>query len=225
MTFDLIIFDNDGTLSDSEEMNCTVTSDILMSYGLEKYTPEYCVQNMAGKSMPILKEMVEQEHGIKLPDDFIQSFIDRVMEKIPRILKPVDGAVDAVRKLSHAHKICVASNGEPENVEACIDKIGLMDVFGIEHVYTKSQVANGKPAPDLFLFAAGKMGVSPERTIVIEDTPTGVRAGKAAGMKVIGITAVAHDHTETKNNLLAAGADVVFESWDEIEDYITTACG
>ncbi len=222
---DLIIFDNDGTLSDSELMNCTVTSDILTSYGFEKYTPEYCVRELAGKSMPIVKETIEQEYNTTLPENFIQEFIDQVTRQIPQKLQPVDGAIAAVKELAKSYKICVASNGEPENVEACIEKIGLMPVFGRDKVFTKSLVARGKPSPDLFLYAANRMETTPDRAIVIEDTVSGVRAGVAAGMHVLGITAVSHHPEETAKSLLSLGAKRVFSNWPEITDYIKTSCG
>ncbi|MCB1557708.1 MAG: HAD-IA family hydrolase [Alphaproteobacteria bacterium] len=222
---DLIIFDNDGTLSDSERMNCTVTSDILVSYGFEKYTPDYTMKHLAGMSMPIVKEMLEEEYQTTLPDNFIQEFIDRVTEQIPLQLQPVTGAVEAVKKLSASFKICVASNGEPENVEACIETIGLMPIFGRDKVYTKSLVSRGKPSPELFLYAANRMNAVPERTFVIEDTVSGVRAGVAAGMHVLGITAVSHHPQETREQLLSLGAKRVFVSWSEITDYIKSACG
>ncbi|MDY0029288.1 MAG: HAD-IA family hydrolase [Pseudobdellovibrionaceae bacterium] len=222
---DLVIFDNDGTLSDSEFLNNKVVSDILMSYGFDKYTPEYCVRELAGKSMPSIKEAIEQEYNTKLPENFIQEFIEQVSQQIPIKLQPVRGAVEAVKELAKSYKICVASNGEAENVEACIEKIGLMPVFGRERIFTKSLVARGKPSPDLFLYAAKRMETLPDRAIVIEDTVAGVCAGVAAGMHVLGITAVSHHPEDTAKSLLSHGAKRVFSNWSEIMDYIKMGCG
>lgn len=223
MALELIIFDNDGTLSDSELINNNVVSALLMGYGLSEYTPDYCHKHLAGKAMSDIRAMIEAKHQRTLPDDFIQRFIQEAREATRRELHPVPGAVEAVKELAKTYKTCVASNGERENVLTAIESIGLMPHFTEQRIYTKIQVARGKPFPDLFLFAAGQMGASPETSLVIEDTETGVKAACAAHMRVIGLTAVAHDRAHMTRALIDAGAEQVVTSWDEVLYYIKTA--
>lgn len=225
MGIDLVIFDNDGTLADSESLNNAAVATLLQRLGFEKYTLDYCVENMVGKTMNDIVYLVESEENTKLPDDFIERFVRIVCEESDKLLQPVKGAVEAVRELSEKYKICVGSNGERENVFVSQRSIGLFDFFTDERIFTAGQVARGKPYPDLFLYAAEKMGVSPHRSLVIEDSSTGVRAGVAAGMRVIGITAVAHNKPASAQFLKHAGAEQVFDQWPDIVDYIKTSCG
>lgn len=223
MPLDLIIFDNDGTLSDSELINNIAVSALLMGYGLSEYTPDYCHKYLAGKAMSDIKAMIEQKHGVVLPDDFIARFIQDAREATKRELHPVPGAVEAVLDLAQRYKTCVASNGERENVLTAIEAIGLMPHFTEQKVFTKIQVPRGKPFPDLFLFAAKQMGAEAENCLVIEDTETGVKAAKAARMRVVGITAVAHDRAHMTEALEEAGAEYTGASWSEVLYYIKTA--
>lgn len=223
MPLDLIIFDNDGTLSDSELINNKAVSALLMGYGLKEYTPDYCHKHLAGKAMSDIKAMIEQKHDRTLPDDFISRFIQDAREATKRELHPVPGAVEAVKELARNCKTCVASNGERENVLTAIEAIGLMPHFTEQKIFTKIQVPRGKPFPDLFLFAAERMGSVAENCLVIEDTETGVKAAKAAHMRVIGITAVAHDRAHMTKALEEAGAEYVGASWEGVLYYIKTA--
>jgi beta-phosphoglucomutase-like phosphatase (HAD superfamily) len=102
--------------------------------------------------------------------------------------------------------MCVGSNGERLNVTRIIEAAGFTRFFPDAHIFTKDMVKHAKPAPDLFLLAAEKMGVPPKRTLVIEDSPTGTAAGVAAGMTVVGFTGAAHDHAAQAKLLRAAGA-------------------
>ncbi|OIN85497.1 MAG: hypothetical protein AUJ12_09315 [Alphaproteobacteria bacterium CG1_02_46_17] len=225
MTIELVIFDNDGTLSDSEAINNAAVSDLLIELGLEKYTLEHCHEHLAGQAMSDLVKLIERENNVTLPVDFIDQFINLARSETERSLRPVPGAVEAVQELERHYKVCVGSNGERVNVMTAIKKIGLLDLFTEDHIFTKSQVARGKPEPDLFLYAAEQMGVSPEKTIVVEDTTSGARAGVSAGMRVLGITAVSHNPASMTKNLESVGVERVFGEWSEIVDYIKKACG
>lgn len=134
-------------------------------------------------------------------------------------LKPTPNSVAAVESLAQDFRVCVASNGEPELVESSVRAIGLGSIFPPDQIFTKELVKRGKPAPD-FLYAAARMGVSPEKTIVIEDTPTGAKAGLAAGMYVIGYTGVSHAPEVTEKELKILGISAVFSSWPEIVAHI-----
>lgn len=225
MPTELIIFDNDGTLCDSEEINNTATANILLKLGFSQYTAEFCHEHLAGMAMSDVREKVENESGKKLPDNFTSMFVQSALLETERSMRPVPGSVEAAKLLSKSYKVCVGSNGERTNVLTSIRKIGLMDLFTEDRIYTKSQVSRGKPAPDLFLHAANAMKVAPEKTIVIEDSPSGARAGLAAGMRVLGIAAVSHNAESMTKNLKTVGVERVFVSWPEIVDYIKNDCG
>lgn len=204
--YDLIIFDCDGTLVDSEALNCRALSDVLAGYGLDKYTPDYVLHNFVGTTVSNTLMIVQMETGFDFPPDTVARYIRRVEELQKIELYPAKGALDLVQKAAQAMKICVGSNGERSNVLRSLELTGLAPYFPDDHVFTKIQVKEGKPAPDLFLYAAAQMGVEPGRCIVIEDSEAGVIAGVAAGMHVIGFTGTNHDPQKAAQALKQAGA-------------------
>lgn len=216
----LAIFDHDGTLAATEIPNNQATSNVLTRLGFPQYTLDYCLQNFVGMAQPAIMELVEQENGATLPADFLNQFVDEVARLTAHGSYALPGAMEAVTTLAQSCKICVASNGEGANVMNSLKNMKMLDLFG-KNIFTREMVERGKPAPDLFLLAAETLGAQPHETIVIEDSTSGVRAGKAAGMRVIGITAVAHKPDDARYWLLREGADVVFHSWEEILAYIT----
>lgn len=182
-------------------------------------------------TLSAIKVRVEAAEKVTLPDSFIPDYIKLVSEYQKISLKPVDGAVEAVKELTQKYKTCIASNGERSNVIGSLEAIGLFDLFGEEKTFTKVQVAQGKPAPDLFLFAAERLQSDPACCIVIEDSPSGVMAGVAAGMMVIGFTGANHDPAGSAEKLKAAGAQIISASWVDILHSINSlksrdsACG
>ena len=216
----LIIFDCDGTLTDSESMNNLAVVDALHECGLTHYNVTFCATEFVGMTMTAVKAFVEEREGLKLPDNFQQRFVYWAGERKKEGLNPIVGALEAVDTLRRTHDVCVASNGERSLVFTSLQMVGLFDVFGEEHIFTRIQVARGKPFPELFLFAAERMGHTSEESIVIEDSVAGIQAGVAADMHTIGITAAAHDKRHAKQALQGAGAACVFNSWPEIVHYI-----
>lgn len=214
-SYDTIIFDCDGTLTDSEYLNNKATAGLLAGFGFPQYTIEYSLENWVGMTLSNIKSQVEASEGVKLPDSFIPDYIALVSEYQKKDLKPVEGAVEAAKFLSKKYKTCVASNGERTNVINSLEMIGLFDLFGEEKTFTKIQVSRGKPAPDLFLFATAQIGSEPANCIVIEDSPSGVEAGISAGMYVIGFTRVHHDESGA-DKLKNAGAHEICASWPDI---------
>lgn len=215
----MVIFDHDGTLAATEIPNNQATSNVLVRLGFPQYTLDYCLKNFEGLAEPAIKDLVERENNTTLPHDFLDQFVREVAALTEHASFAIPGAIDAVKALARSCKICVASNGERDNVTRSLKNMGLLDVFGEDHIFTREMVDRGKPAPDLFLLAAETCGVAAHEALVIEDSTSGVRAGKAAGMHVIGITAVAHKVDEARYWLLREGADVVLHSWSEILDY------
>lgn len=217
---ELIIFDCDGTLVDSEYLNNKAFSDVLLDYGLEKYTPEYCLATFAGRTISNLMLEIQMETGFDFPVDTVQRYIRRVEELQQIELHPVKGALDLVRICGEQLPVCVGSNGERSNVLRSLELTGLSPYFPEECVFTKIQVKEGKPAPDLFLFAAAQMGVSPDRCVVIEDSETGTLAGVSAGMFTIGFTGTHHEPEKQEIRLKSAGAHAVVSDLIHIKSLI-----
>ncbi len=214
--YDLIIFDCDGTLVDSETLNNNVTSDILLGLGLKEYTRDACLNFFEGRSWNEMFVELKNKHGDVIPDNIVDMYVERVRAAIPDNVKIIDGALDLLIAVSKIFPICIASNGECQNVLTEIKATGLDRFFDESKIFTKVQVQNPKPAPDLFLYTAEKMKVDPSRCLVIEDSPTGVQGGVAAGMDVFGFVGASHDSENQKNKLLGAGAKQVFDDFIHI---------
>jgi HAD superfamily hydrolase (TIGR01509 family) len=212
VSFDLVIFDCDGVLVDSEALACVVHADVLTQHGYA-ITAEQVHERFLGRSAREARAEVESELGRALPDDYtaqLKATIDLVFgEK----LQPVPHIADALTGLSH--RICVASSGTPTRIRSSLTTTKLIHHFG-EHLYSALQVERGKPAPDLFLFAAAEMGVPSARCVVIEDSVPGVTGAVAAGMTVFGFHGGSHCHPATASALRAAGAHLVFDDMRQL---------
>lgn len=208
--FDLIIFDCDGTLTDSEYVNNQAVLDVLREEGITQYDLDHAYRHWLGTTLPGIALAVQMETGRTLPGDFIARCLARGLQLQEGFLNPVPDARDLVAAAAARHKICVASNGEQSAVERALEKTGFMAFFRPEWVFTKTLVKNPKPYPDLFLYSAARMDAAAERCLVIEDSAAGVRAGVAAGMTTFGFTGSAHDPARQEAALKAAGATAVF---------------
>ncbi|MEU5635788.1 HAD family hydrolase [Streptomyces rishiriensis] len=190
MRYDLVIFDNDGVLVDSEP----ISNRLLAAYLTELGHPtsyEDSIREYMGSAMHRIHDLVQERTGQRLPAEFDDTFHRRVFAAFERELEPVPGAVDVLAKLAaDGVPYCVASSGSHERIRVGHRKTGLDRWFGEDRVFSSQDVGKGKPAPDLFLYAAERMGVSPERCVVVEDSPLGVQAAVAAGMDVYGFTAM-----------------------------------
>jgi HAD superfamily hydrolase (TIGR01509 family) len=220
MAYDLIIFDCDGTLVDSEYLNNKVTADLLAELGLPQYNVDYALTHFAGKSMSDIRKFIEVDAEVSLPDTFVMEYAKRVTAGMPDLMKRIPGALETVGALHERVKICVGSNGERSNVLAALSIAGLSSFFPEEFVFTKNMVKNAKPAPDLFLLAADRMGFAPSQTLVAEDSVTGTLAGVAAGMTVVGLTATFHDPVAQAKALKEAGAHYVVERFADIAELL-----
>lgn len=217
MAYDLVIFDCDGTLVDSETLNNQATLDVLAECGVDGYTIEHAFHHWMGTTYSSIALRVQMETGKTLPENFVTRCIARVSELQEQELKAVKGAADFIDVLN-AKKIpsCVASNGERTNVINSIRLTGLAKYYDEDRIFTKIQVERPKPAPDIFLFAAEKMGVEPGRCVVIEDSEAGVAGAVAAGMAVVGFTGTSHDKAMQQGRLAKAGADPVTDDFIHI---------
>ncbi|MFG1668245.1 HAD family hydrolase [Streptomyces sp. Y7] len=213
MRYDLVIFDNDGVLVDSEP----ISNRLLAAYLTELGHPtsyEDSIRDYMGSAMHRIHDLVLERTGQRLPEDFDDVFHARVFGAFERELKAVPGAVEVLEKLSgDGVPYCVASSGSHERIRVGHRTTGLDRYFDEGRVFSSQDVGRGKPAPDLFLHAAERMGVAPARCLVVEDSPLGVQAAVAAGMDVYGFTAM------TPPGRLA-GATQLFSDMGELADLL-----
>jgi HAD superfamily hydrolase (TIGR01509 family) len=213
MRYDLVIFDNDGVLVDSEPISNRLLAGYLTELG---YPTSYedSIRDYMGSAMHRIHELVLERTGRRLPDDFDDVFHARVFAAFERELRPVAGVAGVLEKLA-ADEVpyCVASSGSHARIRVGHRTTGLDRWFAQERIFSSEDVGRGKPAPDLFLYAAERMGVAPERCLVVEDSPLGVQAAVAAGMTVYGFTAM------TPAAKLA-GADQLFSTMGELADLL-----
>jgi HAD superfamily hydrolase (TIGR01509 family) len=155
--------------------------------------------------------------GRKIPEDLGQRYGRRLSERLRHDLKPVAGVKAAIAALSYRR--CVASSSTFERIRLSLEVTGLAPLFG-DNIFSATQVAHGKPAPDLYLLAAKTMGVTPADCLVIEDSSLGVRAGVAAGMTVIGFTGANHTIGDLAQRLKTAGARRVIVAMDQLPQTI-----
>lgn len=202
-----IIFDCDGVLVDSELISSRELATFLSDLG-RPTTAEECRENFTGLSLKSVSDIVRDDWGVDLPDDFITALRTRDQAAFDRDLKAVPGIHEVLDMLDHRGlRYCVASSGSPEKIQHSLMLTTLTQRFG-DNVFSASNVAHGKPAPDLFLWAAKTMGAAPVDCLVIEDSPAGVQAAKAAGMRVFGFTGGAHCGEGYAQKL--KDADVIF---------------
>ncbi|MFC8415490.1 HAD family hydrolase [Streptomyces coelicoflavus] len=213
MRYDLVIFDNDGVLVDSEPISNRLLAGYLTELG-HPTSYEESLRDYMGGAMHRVHDLVLERTGRRLPENFDDVFHGRVFAAFERELEPVPGAVGVLEKLAaDGVAYCVASSGSHERIRVGHRKAGLDRWFDDGRIFSSQDVGRGKPAPDLFLHAAGRMGVAPERCAVIEDSPLGVQAAVAAGMDVYGFTAMT---TAAK----LAGATRLFADMGELADLL-----
>lgn len=203
---DLIIFDCDGVLVDSEVLSCRCLSEALAGYGIDLGVDQ-ALDLFLGRSMTAVLEHYEAL-GRSIPERFSAELRAGVRAAFLSALCPIDGVGSVLEGLQIPH--CVASSSDLDRVSLSLSLTGLTPHFD-SRLYTSQMVQRGKPAPDLFLYAAEKMRADPRRTLVIEDSVSGVAAGKAAGMTVWGFVGGSHYQSRDGKAILSdAGADRVF---------------
>lgn len=209
---ELIIFDCDGVLVDSEIVAARVLARELTAIGFRLSAAD-CIDRYTGISMASVVERVEAEWGQPLPLDFLERVRERDAAAFRAELRPVEGAREVLEILGHQR--CVASSGRLEKMRLTLGLTGLLPLVE-PHLFSAEMVARGKPAPDLFLHAAAAMGSEPAHCVVIEDSQAGVQAGVAAGMRVLGFAGGSHCRPGGHAALLAAGARQVFTRMAEL---------
>jgi len=203
---DLIIFDCDGVLVDSEVLSCRCLSEVLAGYGIDLGLDQ-ALDLFLGRSTTAVLDHY-QGLGRSIPEQFSTELRAGVRAAFLTALCPIEGVSSVLEGLQIPH--CVASSSDFDRVSFSLSLTGLAPHFD-SRLYTSQMVERGKPAPDLFLYAADRMQADPRRTLVIEDSVSGVAAGKAAGMTVWGFVGGSHYQSRDGKAILSqAGADRVF---------------
>ena len=182
MRIELVIFDCDGVLVDSEPIMNRVFAEQLHKIGLALPVSEV-MRRFVGKTREQCLALAAEIREGELPRRFGADWDAAAFDALRKEVKPVAGVPEVLQDLAIPY--CVASNGMPDRVRVTLDSAGLLRYFE-GRIFTSSEVANPKPAPDLFLHAAASMKAAPAACVVIEDTATGVKAARAAGMRVLG---------------------------------------
>ena len=212
-----IIFDCDGVLVDSEPLSMKVDVQILAENGVGMSEDEAHAR-FVGKTFAAMIDEIAQEFGVVFPADLSVQKDQRLLDLYARELKIVPGVAAALRAIAHQH-YSVASNSPAERVETALRLTGLGGFFG-NRITTFEHVARPKPAPDVFVEAARRVGYQPEQCIVIEDSVTGVTAAHAARCKVLGFAGTHPQPAVQSPKLLAAGAHYVFHHMDALPNLV-----
>ena len=210
---ELIVFDFDGVVADSEVGANAVLAQAITALG-RPTTLEDCLARYMGRRWVDCAALIEADLGTALPEGFADACREGIAAHHAAALEPVPGVAAFLARLGDTPR-CVASSSSPQWLAGGLERLGLAHRFG-PHVFSAQQVERGKPAPDLFLLAAREMGVEPGRALVIEDSVPGVTAGRAAGMTTVGLCAGSHIRPGHAERLRAAGAHQVATSYDDL---------
>lgn len=215
MHFDLVIFDCDGVLIDSELLSVKADLECLAADGLD-LSAEEILDRYTGISMAGMLADLEARYGRPLP-----GFANRHRERLRRLFEADLRAIPGVEAVLDglACPACIASSGTPERLHHALSLVGLFDRFD-PHIFSAADVLRGKPAPDLFLHAAERMGVSPQRCVVVEDSLPGVAAAVAAGMIAIGFTGGSHCRPGHAARLAEEGAAAVIGRMAQLPPFL-----
>jgi HAD superfamily hydrolase (TIGR01509 family) len=219
---DLIIYDCDGTLIDSERLVARICMEEIHALGLMHWTMDRYFASFVGMPGHVGWGKVADDLGRGLPEGLNASVDARILALMRTELETLPGARDAIVTIGGNR--CVASSTSQPHLTDNIRHVGLHDLFG-DHIFSASQVRRAKPAPDVFLFSASQMGHDPKDCIVVEDSVPGAIAGSRAGMKVIGFTGAAHDPDLMHQRLLEAGAVSVASHMNELPTLVRVARG
>ena len=188
MAVDLVIFDCDGVLIDSEIISAKMLVDELARLGVA-IDLDYVARHFLGRSYPTVMQQIREEFGLNLPEAFEEQYRNRLLAAFERDLTIMPGIAEVIGALAVPY--CIATSSSPRRARRSLEIVAFP---GLEEtpLFTASMVEHGKPAPDLFLLAAKKMGVKPRDCLVIEDSLNGIRAARAAGMEVLRFTGGTH---------------------------------
>lgn len=214
---DLVIFDCDGVLVDSEPLAMQVLLQTLADQGLT-LKDEEAARLFLGRSMQSISAVLAENYNLNIDAEMLENIRSGLYRLFKERLRPISGVGDAIDRLNS--KVCVASSSQPERIDLSLSLTNLRDRLH-PHVFSATMVKNGKPAPDLFLLAAQRMGVAPEKCLVVEDSPAGILAAQNAGMRVFAFTGGGHALGAAHRARVAASApNLVFDNMHDLNDLI-----
>ena len=214
---ELVIFDCDGVLVDSEAMSVAALLDMVKVAG-GALDEDEAYEHFLGKSMASVREILASEFGLALTDEHISNMRADLLGRFRKGLKPIAGVKEMLPRL--AARRCVASSGTLERIRFSLEVTGLIDLFD-PHLFSAAMVPRGKPAPDLFLHASQEMGAMPRRCLVVEDSPAGIEAARAAGMRVLAFVGGSHARNPALTARLASmGAELIFADMLKLPELI-----
>jgi HAD superfamily hydrolase (TIGR01509 family) len=212
----LIIFDCDGVLIDSEIVVCRLTSEELTKVGYP-LTVEDVIERYAGRPEREMIDHIEQDWGQALPREYFSRIRQRIGEAYAQELRAMPNAAETLNRIRLP--LCVASSSYPEKLRLGLERTGLAGCFGAD-IISASYVAHGKPAPDVFIYAAGWMRTPIPNCLVVEDSIPGVRAARSAGMRVFGFTGGSHCRSGHAERLTEAGAERILPDLRDLLAYV-----
>ena len=213
MNWQLIIFDCDGVLVDSEPISNRIMAEVLIENGLPA-TLEMCYEHFMGRTMSDCVSILASRFSHTVTADFVDIVRQRTLDALRQEIAPVPGIAETLDRISVP--MCVASSGQLVKMRTTLERTGLLHHFE-DCLFSAAGMARGKPHPDVFLHAAEAMGARPDACAVIEDSPVGVRAGVAAGMKVFGYAGL------TDPQKLSAAGGRVFTDMHNLPDLLEQA--
>lgn len=211
-----LIFDFDGVIADSETIANTVLAEIITDLG-HSTTLDQSLARYSGRRSDEVMAEIKAAIGKPLPANFSDELKRATLNRFKTDLKEVSGAANFIKRFSHIPR-CIASSSSIDRLRLCLSILALETEFG-SHVFSADMVARGKPHPDIFLFAAGRLGVSPDECLVIEDSAGGIKGAVAAGMTPVGLCAASHIREGHDVKLRDAGAVHLAHSWPEVERF------
>lgn len=213
--FSAVLFDCDGVLVDSESITNGVLHAMLVELGWQ-LTAEECIARFVGKMLRDEADIIEEHTGFRIDDEWMTEFRRRRNAGLEASLQAIPGVVETVHRLaeSYPNRIACASGADRPKIELQLRKIGLFDAFG-GRIFSGMEQPNSKPSPDVYLAAAESLDIDPAEAAVIEDSPTGVMAGVAAGSRVLGFCPDSPVH-HSVDTLLAVGAAETFATMGDL---------
>jgi len=214
---ELVIFDCDGVLVDSEALSLSALLGMIRTAG-GSIAEDAAYEHFLGKSVKSVREILARDFGLVVTDAHLTDMRVELMRRFREELRPVPGVSEMLPRLGLPY--CVASSGTLDRIRYALDVTGLLGLFE-PHLFSAAMVERGKPAPDLFLLAAERMGATPNACLVVEDSPAGVAAARAAGMTVFAFTGGAHaGNPALKARLASIKPDSIFADMLQLPDLI-----
>lgn len=210
----LIIFDCDGVLIDSEYISSRIFAEALVAYGYP-ITTEDSIRRFTGVNAEAARQVILQESSVDIPTDYWDMQQNNLYDAFAKELLPlIQPVLDKLKEWQV--RCCVASNSPKQYIQYCLNLTDQTDYFNNATIFTAEQVSKAKPAPDLFLLAAQEMGFAPENCLVIEDSPTGIKAALAAGMPMLGYLGGSHARYDWYHEKISPYGAPIARNWQEL---------